>query len=156
VLLVTCVKRKRSAPAAARDLYISDLFVKERSYAEHLGVPWYIHSTEHGVLTADDAELAQGVATDDRLRRDPFLPFRPPQNETIRITVRFEMTDDPEPQRRDDAGAMAHGVWTIGSPMPTSDPPSTLESSGSRRTEAPRLGTPRSAPDDLMGLCRHR
>src|SRR5690242_8442924 len=33
ILLVTCVKSKRSEPAAATDLYISPLFVRERAYA---------------------------------------------------------------------------------------------------------------------------
>lgn len=54
VLLVTCVKRKRSTPAAAKDLYISDLFLKERLYAERLGVPWFIVSAERGLVAPEE------------------------------------------------------------------------------------------------------
>jgi hypothetical protein len=54
LLLVTCVKSKLGVPAAARDLYISDLFRKQRSYAESLGVPWFILSAEHGLVAPDE------------------------------------------------------------------------------------------------------
>lgn len=54
VLLVTCVKRKRSEPSAAKDLYVSPLFVRQRTYAETAGVPWYILSAEHGLVAPDE------------------------------------------------------------------------------------------------------
>lgn len=38
VLLVTCVKEKLAAPSAARDLYVSPLFKKQRAYAEGRGI----------------------------------------------------------------------------------------------------------------------
>lgn len=50
VVLVTCVKTKLSKPAAARDLYISPLFARQRTYAERTGAPWFILSAEHGLL----------------------------------------------------------------------------------------------------------
>lgn len=50
LLLVTCVKSKRPTPAAAKDLYTSPLFRKERAYAEASGLPWFILSAEHGLV----------------------------------------------------------------------------------------------------------
>ena len=57
VILIGCVKQKLLIPAAARDLYVSSLFRKGRSYAERAGVPWYVVSAEHG-LVAPEAVLA--------------------------------------------------------------------------------------------------
>lgn len=54
VLLVTCVKSKLTRPAAARDLYVSPLFRKQRAYAEALGVPWFILSAEHALVQPDE------------------------------------------------------------------------------------------------------
>ncbi len=49
VVLVGCVKSKRSHGAPAEDLYTSDYFAKMRAYAEHTGRPWFILSAEHGL-----------------------------------------------------------------------------------------------------------
>ncbi|MEI8410606.1 MULTISPECIES: DUF6884 domain-containing protein [unclassified Kribbella] len=54
VVLVTCVKTKRSAPAPAKELYISPLFQKQRAYAEQSGLPWFILSAEHGLVGPDE------------------------------------------------------------------------------------------------------
>jgi hypothetical protein len=54
IVLVACVKSKGTRPAAAKDLYISALFRKERAYAEHAGVPWFILSAEHGLVAPDE------------------------------------------------------------------------------------------------------
>lgn len=54
LLLVACVKEKLSVPAPARDLYLSPLFKKEREYAEHSGLPWFILSAEHGLVAPDE------------------------------------------------------------------------------------------------------
>lgn len=48
--LISCVSRKRSAPAQARDLYTSDWFLKAREYVESTGSPWFILSAEHGLV----------------------------------------------------------------------------------------------------------
>jgi hypothetical protein len=48
------VKTKRSSPAPAKDLYISPLFQKQRVYAEHTGLPWFILSAEHGLVAPDE------------------------------------------------------------------------------------------------------
>ena len=54
IVLVACVKSKGTRPAAAKDLYISALFRKERAYAERAGVPWFILSAEHGLVAPDE------------------------------------------------------------------------------------------------------
>ena len=54
LLLVACVKEKLTVPAAARDLYVSPLFKKEREYAERAGLPWFILSAEHGLVVPDE------------------------------------------------------------------------------------------------------
>ena len=54
VILIGCVKRKLSTAASAKDLYVSPLFRKGRTYAESAGVPWFILSAEHGLVAPDD------------------------------------------------------------------------------------------------------
>ena len=53
LLLVGCVKRKRSGPSPAKDLYDSRLWHSRRAYAERSGVPWYILSAKHGLLAPE-------------------------------------------------------------------------------------------------------
>lgn len=53
VVLVGCVKRKLSHGARAKELYVSDYFVKMRRYAEHARRPWFILSAEHGLVSPD-------------------------------------------------------------------------------------------------------
>lgn len=54
LLLITCVKSKRAVPSAARDLYTSPLFQKQRKYAEGTGVRWFILSAEHALVGPDE------------------------------------------------------------------------------------------------------
>ena len=54
IILISCVKTKKSRPAAAKDLYASPLFMKERAYAERSGAPWFILSAEHGLVAPDE------------------------------------------------------------------------------------------------------
>lgn len=54
LLLVTCVKTKQRRPSAAKDLYTSPLFRKQRAYAETGHAPWFILSAEHGLVAPDD------------------------------------------------------------------------------------------------------
>lgn len=54
VILVGCVKSKRATAAAAKDLYTSTLFTKERAYAERSTVPWYILSAKYGLIEPDE------------------------------------------------------------------------------------------------------
>jgi hypothetical protein len=54
IALVSCVKMKRTAAVAARDLYISPLFVAMRRYAEDNADGWYVLSAEHGLLRPNE------------------------------------------------------------------------------------------------------
>lgn len=53
-ILAGCVKEKLNHSARARDLYTSDLFRKERAYAERSGVPWFVLSAQHGLVDPDE------------------------------------------------------------------------------------------------------
>lgn len=53
VALVSCVKKKLTAAAPARNLYVSPLFRGLRSYAERNADAWFILSAEHGLLRPD-------------------------------------------------------------------------------------------------------
>lgn len=53
LLLLGCVKTKRTSPAPAKDLYSSALWQKRRTYAEASGQPWRILSAEHGLIHPD-------------------------------------------------------------------------------------------------------
>ena len=48
--LVSCVARKLSRSAPAKDLYTSDLFRKTRSLVEARGWTWLILSAKHGIV----------------------------------------------------------------------------------------------------------
>ena len=50
IALVSCVKRKLSRAAAARDLYTSALFIGLRHYAERHSDRWFILSAKHGLV----------------------------------------------------------------------------------------------------------
>lgn len=65
LVLVGCVKTKRTARSAAKDLYSSPLWRYRRAYAECLGVPWYILSALHGLLDPDQRIDAYDLALTD-------------------------------------------------------------------------------------------
>lgn len=71
ILLVTCVKEKLTAPAAARDLYVSALFKRQRHYAEETDGPWFILSAEHGLVAP-----GEWLAPYDRYLPDTPAQFR--------------------------------------------------------------------------------
>jgi hypothetical protein len=54
VVLLGCVKEKRSTRSAAKDLYISDLFGKRRTYAEASQKVWFILSAKLGLVEPDE------------------------------------------------------------------------------------------------------
>jgi hypothetical protein len=54
VYLVSCVSKKRTTPIPARDLYISDWFLKARDHVESTGSPWFILSAEYGLISPPD------------------------------------------------------------------------------------------------------
>ena len=54
VFLVSCVGKKRDAPAAARRLYISEWFLRAQEYVEATGCPWFILSAKYGLTSPDE------------------------------------------------------------------------------------------------------
>jgi len=50
IFLVSCVYSKQPVPAAAKDLYVSDWFRKARAFVEATGMPWFILSSQHGLI----------------------------------------------------------------------------------------------------------
>jgi hypothetical protein len=53
VYLVSCVSKKQEQACPARELYISDWFLKARRYAEASGCHWFILSAEYGLVAPD-------------------------------------------------------------------------------------------------------
>ena len=53
-MLVSCVKTKAGRELAAKELYVSDWFVKARALVERSGLDWFILSAEHGLVGVDD------------------------------------------------------------------------------------------------------
>jgi hypothetical protein len=51
--LVSAVDKKRAQPAAARELYSSIWFKLARAYVEQQQSPWFILSTQHGLLAPE-------------------------------------------------------------------------------------------------------
>ena len=52
--LVGCVKQKAEAPAPAKELYQSTLFLGRRRFVERTCDEWWILSAEHGLVHPDD------------------------------------------------------------------------------------------------------
>ena len=72
VYLVSCVSRKREAASKAKDLYISDWFVKARRYVESKQRPWFVVSALYGLVDPEkeiepyDVTLNRMVVKDRR------------------------------------------------------------------------------------------
>jgi hypothetical protein len=54
IVLISCVKTKRSLPSSAKDLYCSLLFEAQRDYAEAVSNQWFILSAKYGLLEPDE------------------------------------------------------------------------------------------------------
>lgn len=52
--LVGCVSKKRDVAVAARDLYVSNLFLGRRAAVERTCTRWFILSAKHGLLSPDE------------------------------------------------------------------------------------------------------
>jgi len=48
--LVSCVSKKQAAAACAKDLYVSEWFLRVRRYVEATGCPWFILSAKYGLI----------------------------------------------------------------------------------------------------------
>jgi hypothetical protein len=73
IILVGCVKTKRTRATAAKDLYASPLWRGRRAYAERSGEPWFILSALHGLVRPDERVEPYNLALADlsaRERRD--------------------------------------------------------------------------------------
>lgn len=57
VYLVSCVAKKLAAPAPAKDLYVSEWFLRARRYVESTGCPWFILSPKYGLVAPDQVLL---------------------------------------------------------------------------------------------------
>lgn len=54
ITLVSCTSKKRTLPCQARNMYLSQWFVKARRYAEIRQCPWWILSAKHGLLIPEE------------------------------------------------------------------------------------------------------
>lgn len=52
--LVSCVSKKQSHPAPAKELYTSDWFTKVRALVEAQGWPWAILSAHYGLVHPEE------------------------------------------------------------------------------------------------------
>ncbi len=52
--LVSCVSRKRATAAPAKDVYISEWFLKARAFVERAGGDWYILSAKYGLIPPEE------------------------------------------------------------------------------------------------------
>lgn len=66
--LVACASRKRNQATAARDLYVSALFLKSRAYIESQCDQWFILSARHGVLHPDTKIAPYNESMNDKSR----------------------------------------------------------------------------------------
>ena len=97
-------------PAAAKDLYISPLFRKQRAYAEALGVPWYILSAEHGLVAPDE-----WLAPYERYLPDTSQGYRRAWGEWV--VARLELLAGDLGSRRVEVHASKEYVDAIRSPV---------------------------------------
>jgi hypothetical protein len=54
LVLISCCGPKMATPAAAQDIYVSDLFKKSRAYAEAQGGHWAILSAKLGLVLPEE------------------------------------------------------------------------------------------------------
>ena len=67
--LVSCVSKKQDRPSPAKELYVSDWFMKARALVEAQDWPWFILSAQYGLLHPDK-EIAHYEKTLNTMRRD--------------------------------------------------------------------------------------
>jgi hypothetical protein len=87
VYLVSCVSKKGSSPAPAKDLYASEWFRRVRHFIENKGSPWFILSAKYGLvlsnqtldpydLTLNKMSIADRHAWADRVKLQMDREFR--------------------------------------------------------------------------------
>lgn len=65
VVLVGCVKSKRTVASPAKDLYVGSLFARRRRYAEASGAPWFVVSSRWGLVAPDEVVAPYDVYLGD-------------------------------------------------------------------------------------------
>ena len=91
--LVSCVGRKLSFPAPAKDLYDSSLFHKSRAYVEGFAQPWHILSAKYGLLDLDqvidpyDLTLNKMLAVDRRRWAEMVMSQMQPHLDGVEAVV---------------------------------------------------------------------
>jgi hypothetical protein len=69
IFLFSCVSVKRTGPAPAKDLYISEWFRRARALVESTGCGWFILSARFGLVSPEDI-IAPYEQTLNRMRVD--------------------------------------------------------------------------------------
>jgi len=65
IVLIGCVKSKRDGRHRVEDLYTSPLFIGRAEYARSTGKPWFVLSSEYGLLEPGDMVATYDVALKD-------------------------------------------------------------------------------------------
>lgn len=100
VTLITCRATKRSAKAAAKNLYdTSAYFRKMRAWAKSRGVPWFIMSAKHGLLHPE-TEVApyESRGVDGDLARDMAVALSAEGVEVVHVCAGRDYLDPLTPK----------------------------------------------------------
>jgi hypothetical protein len=119
VVLVACAGTKVPRPAPAKDLYVSALFLKSRSYAERVGSRWYILSAKHGLLGPEELVAPYDVTLKDLSRAE-----RRAWAERVFERLRAELHSGEhlvflagQAYRQDMSGLLAHEGYAFEAPL---------------------------------------
>ncbi len=98
--LVGCVKKKTVVPMAARDLYLSALFLGRRPFVERSCGEWWILSAKHGLVHPDEV-----LAPYDVTLKDASRPARKDWSEQLLSTIDKRIRPEPDDVFEIHAGA---------------------------------------------------
>ncbi len=98
--LVGCVKKKTVVPRAAKDLYLSALFLGRRSFVERSCGEWWILSAKHGLVHPDEV-----LAPYDVTLKDASRPARKDWSEQLLSTIDKRIRPEPDDVFEIHAGA---------------------------------------------------
>ncbi len=88
--LVGCVKKKTVVPRAAKDLYLSALFLGRQSFVERSCGEWWILSAKHGLVHPDEV-----LAPYDVTLKDAGRPARKDWSEQLLSTIDKRIRPEP-------------------------------------------------------------
>ena len=98
--LVGCVKKKTVVPRAAKDLYLSALFLGRQSFVERSCGEWWILSAKHGLVHPDEV-----LAPYDVTLKDASRPARKDWSEQLLSTIDKRIRPEPDDVFEIHAGA---------------------------------------------------